>query len=97
MPTYIVMFKWTSQGLKDIKQSPSRLDAGRKAFEPTGLRIKQFYMLMGQYDCLAVAEAPDDAMLAKAILTITSQGSITTETYRAFTEDEFRDIVGGLP
>ena len=36
MPTYIVMFKWTPQGLKDIKQSPSRLDAGRKAFDRTG-------------------------------------------------------------
>ena len=97
MPTYIVMFKWTPQGLKDIKQSPSRLDAGRKAFEPAGLRIKEFYMLMGQYDCLAVADAPDDATLAKAILSITSQGSITTETCRAFSEAEYRDIVGGLP
>jgi uncharacterized protein with GYD domain len=97
MPTYIVMFKWTPQGLKDIKQSPSRLDAGRKAFEPTGVRIKEFYMLMGQYDCLAVAEAPDDSTLAKSILSLTSQGSIMTQTFRAFTEDEYRDIIRGLP
>lgn len=97
MPTYIVLFKWTTQGLKEIKQSPSRLDAARKAFERTGLKIKEFYMLMGQYDCLAVTEVPDDTTLAKAILSITSQGSITTETSRAFTEDEYRRIVGGLP
>jgi uncharacterized protein with GYD domain len=97
MPTYIVLFKWTPQGLKELKQSPSRLDAGRKAFESTSLRIKEFYMLMGRYDCLAVAEAPDDATLAKAILSIASQGSITTETCRAFTENEYREIVGQLP
>lgn len=97
MPTYIVLFKWTPQGLKDIKQSPSRLDAGRKAFEHTGLCIKDFYMVTGQYDCIAVAEAPDDTTLAKAILSITSQGSITTETCRAFTEAEYREIVAGLP
>ena len=97
MPTYIVMFKWTPQGLKDIKQSPSRLDAGRKAFDRTGLRLKEFYMLMGRYDCLAVAEAPDDATLAKALLSTTSQGSIMTETLRAFTEEEYREIVAGLP
>jgi uncharacterized protein with GYD domain len=97
VPSYIVMFKWTPQGLKDIKQSPSRLDAGRKAFEHTGLKIKEFYMVMGQYDCIAVAEAPDDAALARAILSITSQGSITTETCRAFTEAEYREIVAALP
>ncbi len=97
MPAYIVMFKWTPQGLKDIKQSPSRLDAGRKAFDRTGVRLKEFYMLMGRYDCLAVAEAPDDATLAKALLSTTSQGSIMTETLRAFTEEEYREIVTGVP
>jgi uncharacterized protein with GYD domain len=91
------MFKWTPQGLKDIKQSPSRLDAGRKAFDRTGVRLKEFYMLMGRYDCLAVAEAPDDATLAKALLSTTSQGSIMTETLRAFTEEEYREIVTGVP
>ncbi|HZS53819.1 MAG TPA: GYD domain-containing protein [Bryobacteraceae bacterium] len=98
MPTYMILFKWTPQGLKDIKQSPSRLDAGRKALEQTaGLKMKDFYMVTGRYDCMAIAEAPDDAALAKAILSITSQGSITTETCRAFTEAEYREIVAGLP
>ena len=98
MPTYMILFKWTPQGLKDIKQSPSRLDAGRKALEQAaGLKMKEFYMVTGQYDCMAVAEAPDDTALAKAILSITSQGSITTETCRAFTEAEYREIIAGLP
>jgi uncharacterized protein with GYD domain len=30
MPTYIAMLKWTPQGLRDLKQSPSQLDAARK-------------------------------------------------------------------
>jgi uncharacterized protein with GYD domain len=96
MATYMVLFKWTPQGLKEIKQGPSRLDAGRKALEPFGVKIREFYMLMGQYDCLAILEAPDDVTLAKAILSITSQGNITTETCRAFTESEYRDVVGRL-
>ncbi len=97
MPTYIILFKWTPQGLREVRHSPSRLEAGRKAFEPAGLKIKEFYMLMGQYDCLAVAEAPDDATLARAVLGIASQGSIVTETCRAFSEQEYRDIIGRLP
>lgn len=97
VPTYIVMFKWTPQGLKDVKQSPSRLASAQKALEPAGVKLKQFYMLMGRYDCLAVAEAADDATLAAGLLSIASQGSITTETCRAFTEDEYRAILGRLP
>ena len=96
MPTYIALLKWTAQGLQNIKQSPSRLDAARKGFEAAGVKMKDFYMVTGQYDMVAILEAPDDTALAKGILSSTSQGSITTETCRAFTEDEYRRIIGGL-
>jgi uncharacterized protein with GYD domain len=56
-----------------------------------------FWMVTGQYDMIAILEAPDDVAVAKAILTSASQGSFTTETSRAFTEDEYRKIIGGLP
>ena len=97
MPTYITLLKWTSQGAQNIKQSPSRLDAARKGFEAVGVRMKDFYMVTGQYDMVAIVEAPDDVALAKALLSTAAQGSVTTETCRAFTEDEYRRIVGGLP
>ena len=96
MPTYIAMLKWTSQGLQDIKQSPSRLDAARKGFEAVGVRMKDFYMVTGQHDMIAILEAPDDAALAKAILGAASQGRVTSETCRAFTESEYRHIISGL-
>lgn len=97
MPTYIALLKWTPQGLQNIKQSPSRLDAARKGFQSMGVTMKSFYMVTGRYDMVAIVEAPDDAALAKALLATTSLGSITSETCRAFTEDEYRQIVAGLP
>ena len=96
MPTYIALLKWTAQGLQNIKQSPSRLDVARKGFEAAGVKMKDFYMVTGQYDMVTILEAPDDTALAKGILSSTSQGSITTETCRAFTEDEYRRIIAGL-
>jgi uncharacterized protein with GYD domain len=96
MPTYIAMLKWTSQGLQEIKQSSFRLDAARKGFEAAGVRMKDFYMVTGQHDMIVVLEAPDDAALAKAILAAASQGRVTSETCRAFTENEYRQIIGGL-
>ena len=97
MPTYIALLKWTPQGLQNVKQSPSRLDAARKGFQSAGVTMKEFYMVTGQYDMVAICEAPDDATLATAILAATSQGSIQSETCRAFTEDEYRRIVNSLP
>ncbi|HWQ52426.1 MAG TPA: GYD domain-containing protein [Bryobacteraceae bacterium] len=96
MPTYITLLRWTPQGLQNIKQSPSRLDAARKSFESAGLKMKDFYMVTGQYDMVAIMEAPDDVALAKAILGLGAQGSVRTETCRAFTEDEYRQIIVGV-
>ena len=97
MPTYIVMSKWTSQGLQNIKQSPSRLDAGRKAYEAAGMKMTSSFMTTGQHDMIAVVDAPDGVTLAKAILATAAQGNLTTETCRAFTENEYRQIISGLP
>ncbi|HEX3436565.1 MAG TPA: GYD domain-containing protein [Pseudacidobacterium sp.] len=96
MPTYVVLAKWTNQGIQSVKQSPSRLDAGRKAFSAAGIKLKDFYMVLGQYDMAFVAEAPDDTSLAKALLSLASAGNIQTETLRAFSEDEYRSIISGL-
>jgi uncharacterized protein with GYD domain len=96
VPTYIALARWTNQGLQKIQESPSRLDAARKAFEAAGIKLKEFYMVMGQYDTVIVVEAPDDTTLAKATLALASKGNLQTETLRAFTEDEYRKIVSGL-
>jgi uncharacterized protein with GYD domain len=97
MPTYIGLLKWTPQGRQNVKQSPSRLDAARKAFQAAGITMKDFYLVTGRYDMIATIEAPDDTALAKVLLALAAQGNITSETCRAFTEDEYRKIVGGLP
>jgi len=97
MPTYIIMSKWTAQGLQNIRQSPTRLEAGRKAYEAAGMKMTAFYMTTGRYDMVATVEAPDDVTLAKAILATAAQGNFTTETCRAFTENEYRQIMGGIP
>jgi uncharacterized protein with GYD domain len=36
MPTYLALMRWTKEGIEKIKESPSRLDAGKKAIEAAG-------------------------------------------------------------
>ena len=96
MATYISLIHYTDQGIRTIKESPGRLDAAKKAFQAAGGELKQFYLAMGKYNIVIVAEAPDDETAARVTLALGSLGNIRTETLRVFTEAEFRNIVGSL-
>jgi uncharacterized protein with GYD domain len=97
VPTYITLIKWTHQGIASIKAAPTRLETGKETLKSFGSELKTFYLTMGRYDIVTISEAPDDAAAAKVALTIGSAGNVTTETLRAFTEDEYREIVAALP
>ncbi len=97
MATYIMLIRYTQKGVENIKQSPARLDAARKAFKAMGAELKDFYLIQGRYDIITVIEAPDAETVAKCALSVGSRGNVTTETLRAFTEDEYRKIIAALP
>ncbi len=97
MPTYITLLRFTQQGVQKIKESPVRLDAAKKAFKSAGGELKHFYLIFGQYDGVIIAEHPDDETATKQALAIGSQGNVRTETFRAFTEGEYRKLISALP
>jgi uncharacterized protein with GYD domain len=96
MASYIVLLKWTAQGISSVKDSPKRLDAGRKNFKKLGVKIKDTYLTMGRYDLVCIVDAPDDESFAKAMLTLGSQGNVQTETLKAFSEASYREIVDSI-
>ena len=96
MPTYIIQSQWTDQGIRNVKESATRLDLGKKKLKEMGGDIKAFYLTTGSYDMLAVVDVPDDATLARHLLWLGAQGNLRRQTVKAFTEDEFRGIVGKL-
>jgi uncharacterized protein with GYD domain len=96
LPTYISLCRWTQQGAQSIKESPARLDAAKKALAADGITLLNFYMVTGSHDIVIISDAPNDEVMAKAMLRTLSQGGITTQTSRAFTEDEYRKIIGSL-
>ena len=93
MPTYIILVNWTDQGIRTVKESPQRLATARKVIEAAGGKMTGFYLTMGRYDMVAIAEAPNDESVATVMLNLGKGGGIRTETMRAFTEDQYRDII----
>ena len=96
MPHFVTLIRYTQQGIARIKESPARLDAARKAAEKAGGKIHAWYLTMGQYDAVLISEFPNDEAGAKFTLSVGAMGNVTTETLKAFTEAEYRKIVGSL-
>lgn len=99
MPTYIMFFGFTQQGVQNIKDSPARVEDAKKTCQAMGTKVKEFYAIMGmgQHDTMFILEAPDDETVGKGALAISSKGSVHTNSLRAFTEDEYKKMIAGLP
>ena len=93
MSTYIMLFNYTDQGLRNIKKSPGRLDAARKAAEELGGKLGDLYLTMGAYDFVSISEFPDDATAATFVLRLGALGNVRTTTVKAFPENAYRKIV----
>lgn len=96
MAEYIMLCSFTSKGVEKIKDSPNRITEAKKLFEKNGAKIKALYAVLGQYDTVCIAEAPNDETMAKISLEISSLGSVHAETLRAFTEEQYLKIVNQI-
>ena len=90
------MVNFTDQGVRNIRDLPQNAAAADQQLAAAGIKIQRFFTL-GQYDVVAVVEAPDDEAAATALLSIGSQGNVRTTTLKAFTQDEFFQLLGHLP
>ena len=97
MPIYIGLYKLTDQGIKNIKDAPQRIEEAFKGWEAMGGKVIGFYSVMGEYDYVAIGEAPNDEVAVTFALALGSQGDARTMTLKAFTREEFTDIVKKLP
>ncbi|EMA41857.1 GYD domain-containing protein [Halobiforma nitratireducens] len=97
MPTYVTLWEFTQQGAQAIKESPARVDHIEEQFAEMEGELREFYMLMGQYDTITISEFPDDETAAQAVLAVTEDGNVSSETFKAFSREEARTLIEDLP
>jgi uncharacterized protein with GYD domain len=97
MVTYVVLMKLTDQGVKDIKNGPQRIEAAAKALEAMGGKMTGFYLTMGEYDYVAIGEGPSDEVGMTFLLRLGAGGNVKTTTLKAFTKEQFAEMVKKLP
>jgi uncharacterized protein with GYD domain len=96
MVTGVMLLNWTDHGIKNVKESPKRLDAAKKLAKDMGGEVKSFYMTMGAYDLVLVVDMPNNDKLATFGLKLGTLGSVRSTTLKAFPEEDYRRIIGGL-
>ena len=94
--TYIVLANFTDQGIKDIKDSPKRVDAMEQMIQKAGGKLVGFYATMGQYDLVMIAEGPSDEVAFTQLITLGMLGNVRTRTLKAFTRQEYAKILGKM-
>ena len=92
MPTYIVLGKFTDQGIRTVREGPQRRQAARERIERLGGRMVSAYNTQGQYDLVLTIEFPDELSATAYLLQTGEQGNLRTETLRAFTPEEMDQV-----
>lgn len=89
MPQFVILSKLTDEGRKTLKQRPERLTEVKKELESMNVKILEQYMVLGPYDFVNIAEAPDNETIMKASVDIGARGSVQLLTLPAVPIQQF--------
>ena len=93
MSAYVVLYRFTDEGRKDIKGTVQRAAEVRKMNEDRGFKVIGHYWTQGRFDLVTIVDAPtEDAMMA-GLFSIAQAGNVHSETMRAFTDEEMARIL----
>jgi len=92
----VSLVNWTDQGIRNVKESPKRADAVSALANKLGAKMQIFYT-MGEYDLVAITEAPSDEVAMQLLLEIGRLGNVRTKTLKAWTVAEATKVIAKLP
>jgi len=90
MPKYLVIASYTAEGIKGVLKDggTKRRQVAEAALKSVGGRVEAFYFAFGDQDVVAIIDAPDNATVAAASMTIAASGAVQTKTVVLLTPEE---------
>jgi uncharacterized protein with GYD domain len=93
MPKYVILYRFTEYGAKDIRGTVGRARQTREENEKRGFKVQALLWTQGPYDLVAIVEAPSEEAIMGAMVNVVSAGNVTSTTMRAFDEQEMEKIL----
>lgn len=93
MPNYVVLYRFTEGGRKNVKDTVKRAADVRKQNEARGFKVLGHYWTQGRYDLVAIVDAPSEEAMVAGLFGIAEAGNVSSETLRAYTAEEMQRIL----
>jgi len=88
MAYYVILSTLTDDGRKTIKEKPQRILEVNKELEKMGIKVREQYAVLGQYDFVNIVEAPSNEAIMKMSVELGSRGSVHLITLAAIPVSE---------
>ena len=91
---YVVMYRMTEQGRRHAKDIVHHARSIREVNETAGFNVLGVYYTQGQYDMVAIVEAPSEEAMLTGLFSVAGEGNVVSETLRAYTPEEVQRAIG---
>ena len=92
MPRYVVLYRFTQEGAKSIRETVKRARQTREQTEQRGFKVHTLLWTQGPYDLVSVVDAPSEEAMMGAMANVVGAGNVTSTTMRAFDDSEM-DVI----
>jgi uncharacterized protein with GYD domain len=92
MAVYLIMGKFTPQGIRNVKQTTARAHRFKEIAAGFGVKVLDTYWLMGEYDVVNIVEAKEEKSVSALLLQFGAWGNVITTTLRAHTKQEMEEM-----
>ena len=93
MPRYVVLYKFTAEGAKNIRDTVKRARQTREQTEKRGFKVQALLWTQGPYDLVSIIEAPSEEAMMGAMANVVAAGNVSSTTMRAFDDKEMEGIL----
>ena len=92
MPRYVVLYKFTAEGAKNIRDTVKRARQTREQTEKRGFKVQALLWTQGPYDLVSIKAPSEEAMMG-AMANVVAAGNVSSTTMRAFDDKEMEGVL----
>lgn len=97
MATFIVLYKFTADGARTIRESVKRAGRIRQDNARRGFKVMDVFWTQGPYDMVAIVDAPSEEAMMGAMMNVVAAGNVTSTTMRTFDAPAMSRILATVP
>ena len=93
MPRYVVLYRFTAEGAKNIRETVQRARQTREQTEKRGFKVQALLWTQGPFDLVSIIDAPSEESMMGAMANVVAAGNVSSTTMRAFDDKEMEGIL----